>query len=120
MIHQILDSKNEWLRLSASCTAKFRSVFVLTLENDFSKRFHFKANRKSNGSSKKCTRDFQNNPLVERSACFYVTVSGDFERFKYFNFETDFVENENLFHKTGALFFTKLPYEKPLLREIKW
>ena len=23
-------------------------------------------------------------------ACFYVTISGNFERFEYFNFETDF------------------------------
>ena len=36
---------------------------------------------------------------------FYVTISGYFERFQYFNFETDFLETENLFQKTGALFF---------------
>ena len=35
VIHQI-DSKNEWLLLSASFTAKFRLAFVLTLENPFS------------------------------------------------------------------------------------
>ena len=34
---------------------------------------------------------------------FYVTISEDFKRFQYFNFETDFVENENLFQKTGEL-----------------
>ena len=34
-VHQI-DSKNEWLLLSASFTAKFKLVFVLTLENAFS------------------------------------------------------------------------------------
>ena len=34
MIHQI-DSKNGWLLLSASFTAKFGLVFVLTLENIF-------------------------------------------------------------------------------------
>ena len=49
MIHQI-DSKNEWLLLLASFTAKFGLVFVLTLENAFSWRFHFQANRKSIGS----------------------------------------------------------------------
>ena len=27
-----------------------------------------------------------------------------FGRFQYFNFETNFLENENLFHKTGVLF----------------
>ena len=35
VIHQI-DSKNEWLLLPASFTAKFRLVFVLALENPFS------------------------------------------------------------------------------------
>ena len=35
VIHQI-DSKNEWLLLSASFTAKFGLVFVLALENAFS------------------------------------------------------------------------------------
>ena len=57
MIHQI-DSKSEWLLLSARFTAKFELVFVLTLENDFSYRFHFKANRKSKGSSKKRYLEF--------------------------------------------------------------
>ena len=31
-----MESKNEWLLLSASFTAKFELVFVLTLENAFS------------------------------------------------------------------------------------
>ena len=35
VIHQI-DSKNEWLLLSASFTAKFGLVFLLTLEKIFS------------------------------------------------------------------------------------
>ena len=35
VIHQV-DSKNGWLLLSASFTAKFGLVFVLTLENTFS------------------------------------------------------------------------------------
>ena len=33
---QQIDSKNEWLLLSASFSAKFRLVFVLILENGFS------------------------------------------------------------------------------------
>ena len=52
------------------------------------------------------TRDFQNSPLFERSACFYVTISGNFERLQYFNYETNFLENENLFQKTGVPFFS--------------
>ena len=34
-----------------------------------------------------------------RSACLYVIISGNFECFEYFDFETDFLENENLFQK---------------------
>ena len=47
------NSENEWLLLFASFTAKFEVLFVLTVENAFSKRFHFKANRKTIDSSKK-------------------------------------------------------------------
>ena len=52
VIHQI-ESKNEWLLLSASFTAKFGLFFVSTLENTFSWRFHFEAYRKTIGFSKK-------------------------------------------------------------------
>ena len=113
---------DEWLLLSASFTAKFGLVFVLTLENAFSQRFHFKANRKSISSFG--TRDFQNSPPFERSAYFYVTTSGNFKRFQHFNFEIDFLENENLFQKALKLkalhFHTKLPYQDPRLRQIEW
>ena len=30
---------------------------------------------------------------------FYVTITRNFERFQYFNFETSFLKNENLFQK---------------------
>ena len=43
------------------------------------------------------TSDFQNSPPLERLACFYVTISGNFQRFQYFNFEADFLQNEDLF-----------------------
>ena len=99
-------SKNEWLILSASFTAKFELVFVLTLGNVFSKRFDFKANRKNMIFLKSNTRNFQKTHPFERSACFYMTISGNFERFQYFNFETDFLENENLFQKTGVPLFS--------------
>ena len=52
VIHQI-DNKNEWLLLSITFTAKLELVFVLTFENSFSQSFHFEANRKGIGSSKK-------------------------------------------------------------------
>ena len=32
--------------------------------------------------------------------------SGNFERFQYFNSETNFLENENLFQKTVVLFYS--------------
>ena len=51
-VHQI-GSKNEWLLLSVTFLAKLELVFVLTFENAFCQSFHFKANRKSKGSSKK-------------------------------------------------------------------
>ena len=30
-----------------------------------------------------------------------MTITGNVEHFQYFDFETDFLENENLFRKTG-------------------
>ena len=33
------------------------------------------------------------------SGIFYVTITGNFECFQYFNFETNFLKNENLFLK---------------------
>ena len=49
--------------------------------------------------------DFQNNRPFERSACFYAAISGNFEHFQNFNFETNFLENQNLFQKTGVPLF---------------
>ena len=59
-------------------------------------------------SSKNGTMDFQNSPPLERSGSFYVTISGNIEQIQYINFETDFLENENLFQKTGYRFLIKL------------
>ena len=62
---------------------------------------------------------------------FYVTITRNFEPFLYFNFETNFLTNGNTFQKTGAVFrlkvirlktqhfHTKLPFEKPMLRQIE-
>ena len=52
-------------------------------------------------------RDFQNSPLFERLTCFYMRISGNFERFQYFDFETDFLENESLSEKTGVPFLVE-------------
>ena len=67
--------------------------------------------------------------LSERSACFYVRISGNFERFQYLNFEAYFLENENLSQKSWKLkvlrlkthhCHTKLPNQKPMFRQIVW
>ena len=34
-----------------------------------------------------------------------MTLSVNFERLEYFNFETDFLENENLFQKNWSIVF---------------
>ena len=62
-----------------------------------------------------------------------MTIGGNFERFQYFKFERDFLENQNLVGKTGVplfswkqvrlkmhYFHTKLPYQKPMLGQIEW
>ena len=36
-----------------------------------------------------------------------MTINENFERFQNFNFETDFLENENLFQKTGVPFWVE-------------
>ena len=47
------------------------------------------------------TWDFRNSFPFERSTCFYVTISGNFDRIQYFNFETDRAKIE----------ITSLPYK---------
>ena len=81
---------------------------------------------------------------------FYVTIGGNFKCFQYFNFKIDFLENENFLQKTGVPlfswknwdwiyvwfcilkilkilhiedmhhFYTKLPSQKSMLRQIEW
>ena len=54
---------------------------------------------KSIGSSKNGNSDFQNSRPLERFACFYVTISKNFENFQYFDFETDILETKTFFKK---------------------
>ena len=70
----------------------------------FLRRSILKPTERAHVLLKNGTRDFQNSPPFERSACFYVTIVGNFERFQYF--KTNFLENEILFQKTGVLFFS--------------
>ena len=46
------------------------------------------------------TWDFQNSNLFKISRCLYETASGDFERFQYFNFETNILEYQLLVENT--------------------
>ena len=41
--------------------------------------------------------DFQNSHPFERSPWFYVTITENFKRFQYSDFETGFLENERLY-----------------------
>ena len=81
-------------------------LFVLTLENTFPEGFILKPTEKAWVLLKNGTKDFQNSPPFNRSAYFYLTISGKFEGFQDFNFKTDFLENENLFQNTGVPFFS--------------
>ena len=61
-----------------------------------------------------------------------MTITGHFERFQYYNFETIFLKNANSLQKTRALFqlqvlrlktqhfHTNLLCQKPMLRQIEW
>ena len=45
------------------------------------------------GSLKNNTTNFWNSPSFKKSACFYMTTTGGFERFQYFNFITNFLKS---------------------------
>ena len=62
-----------------------------------------------------------------------MTITRNFERFQCFNFETNFLINENCFQKIRSIVFylkllrlktryfhTKLPCQKHMLRQIEW
>ena len=102
--HQI--NKNEWLLLSATFTEKVELVFVLTQKNILLRGFILNPIERSQILVKNGSRDFQNSPPFERSGCFYMTITGNFERLQYFNSKTSFLKNENLFRKTGVKFFS--------------
>ena len=86
----------------------FEVAFVLIQENAFLRGFILKPIERTQFLLKNSTRDFQSSPPFQRSTCFYVTITGDFERFQYFNFETNFLKNENLFQKIGQRFLAEV------------
>ena len=79
----------------------------------FLRSFILKSTERAQILLKSGTRDFQNSPPFEGSACFYVTLSGSLKRFQYFNFETGFQENENLFQDCRFL-VESIKIENPL------
>ena len=65
----------------------------------FLRRFVLKPTKRAYVLLKNGIRDFLNSYPFERSACFYVIIGGNFERFQFFNFETNFLNNEKPFFK---------------------
>ena len=59
----------------ASFTSKIELVLALTLENAFHWGFFLKPTERAWFLVKNCFMDFQNRSLIERSICFYVTIS---------------------------------------------
>ena len=63
----------------------------------FLRGFTLNPTEKAKFFQKNGTTDFQNSPPFEVSTYFYVTITGNFESFQYF--EISFLKNENLSHK---------------------
>ena len=59
------------------------------------------------GSSKKWYCGLFKQSYVRKMDMFYVTITGNFELFQYFNFEAKFLKKENLFQKTVISFFSR-------------
>ena len=49
-----------------------------------------------------------------------MTITGNFERFQYFNFEINFLKKLKVLRLTTKHFLTKLLCQKPMLRQIEW
>ena len=56
-----------------------------------------------------------------------MTISENFEHFRYFNFETDFLEKENFLEKNwrtvfelNALSLKRHHFHLPMVRQIEW
>ena len=80
------------------------------------------------------TRDFENSHPFEISACFYVTITGNFGRFRYFKQTLNKLsEKQKPFPISWSATFqlkvlrlktqnchTKMPFQKPMLKQIEW
>ena len=51
--------------------------------------------------------DFQSSPPFESSKCFYMTITGYFERFQYFNFEVSFWKTKTCFERLEHCFINE-------------
>ena len=81
--------------------------FCLNTWKRFFLEVSFKTNIKSIDSSKNRYKGFSNSTSFERSVCFHVTITENFDWFQYFNFETDFLENETFFEKLKCRFLVE-------------
>ena len=91
--------------LRSAIAAKKLSLLYI-VEDDFHIKTTMKATFEINNSQLLLVMCFSDNsPPFERSA-FYVSISENFEHFQDFNFESDFLENENFVQKTGVSFFS--------------
>ena len=89
------------------CCKIFISFCFITEEHSFLEVSFLKTAERA---LKHSTRHFKNKSLVDRLACSYVSVTGNFGRFQYFNFEKNFLKNENFFQKTGVPFLFRWKY----------
>ena len=81
----------------------------------FLRGFILKSTESASLLLKNSTRDFQNSPGFEKSACFVVTFTRNFECLHYFNLTTNFLKNEKLFQKNCSTIEDALfPYKTAL------
>ena len=103
---QMFEESDSWNRREKWMVAPFSKFsgkiwvgFCLNNGKRFPRGFILKPIERAYVLLKNRTRDFPNGPPFERLAYFYVPISGNFERLQYFNFETDFLQIENIFQK---------------------
>ena len=92
------------------CLNTGKRYFLASLLSGFS----FKPTERVQVLLKNCTRDFLNRPPLERSACFHVTITGDFERFQCFNFQLKILRLKMHYLRTT------LHCQKLISRQIEW
>ena len=71
----------------------------------FIRSFIFKPTEKIKAPLKNSSRDFKNKRQFKRSTYFYMTITGDFKRFHYFNFNINFLEKQKPFLKNWTTVF---------------